>query len=244
VGGGRHRLRSVVAAVLAGPLFWLAQAQQMPVVDLTKAAPPGTVSAGVPGAAAGGIVGGERPVSASPTYHLPLELTIRRVRPPDWGARTALEPKSPDFTLELSVKNVGAQPFDLPIGRDQGKVQRPGHVRRRTLVYRIRPEIEKEKLLDLPLLGSVYGSDSAAELMIRIEPQQSVLVLLPVDAAALARIMPKGAAAAEVRVLCQESTLVDDRYFVEKISEKIESANTTKISLPARPGRSSVKPGD
>lgn len=230
----RSVLRVVVMTAATGLISWTYPTQQMVVVDLTKPAPPSARSMGVPGAAYGGIVGGEHPVFFPPRYKLPLELTIRGLGPPAPGARAAIEPKSPDFTLELVVKNVGGQPFDMPVGRDQAKVQRPGSKGRRTLVYRIRPENAKEKLVDLPLLGAVYGSESIPDSLLRIEPQQSVSVLLPVDAVAIARFMAKEANAAKVRIVCHEWALADDKYFIEKISDEVESQNTESVPIPRR----------
>ena len=233
VSAWRFGLGFLILTVATGLISW-ASPQQMPIVDLTKPTPPDAGSMGLPGAAYGGIVGGEHPVSFPPRYKLPRELTIRGLSPPAPGARAAVEPKSPDFTLELVVRNVSGQPFDLPVGRDQARVQGPGSKGRRTLLFQIRAENTKEKLVGLPLLGAVYGSESAPDFMLRIEPQQSVLVLLPVDVAAIARFMAKEANAAEVRIVCHEWALADDKYFIEKISDNVESRNTESVPIPRR----------
>ncbi len=231
----RHSgLRVGVLTLVAGLISWAEPAQQLPVVDLTKPAPPDAKSMGVPGVAAGGIVGGEHPISFPPRYRLPLELTIRSLGPPAPGARAAIEPKPPDFTIELVVKNVSRLRFDLPVGRNPAESHRPANKGRRAFVCRIRPENAKEKLVDLPLLGSGYGSESDPHSLVRIEPQQAVLVLLPVDAAAIARLMAEEATTANVRVLCHEWRLSDDKYFIEKTSEDVESKNIVAVPIPRR----------
>jgi len=231
--------RAVALTLLVGLVFWATPCQQLPVVDLTKPAPPDAGSMGVPGAAAGGIVGGDRPVSFPPRYDLNLELRIGRLFPPALGSRVAIEPKPPDFALELIVRNVGRAPFDLPIGRDQAKVQRPGNAERRTLSCRIRPESAENKIIDLPLAGLVFGSKSTPESLLRIEPQQSVLVLLPVDSAAIRGIVAKDATAADIRVVCKESMLSDDRFFVEKVSAQVVSQNA--VTVPFKPAGTTSK---
>ncbi len=227
----RLRAAILVLALASAPFSLRTRAQQVPVLDLTKPAPPNAGRMPIPGIAAGAIVGGERPVFFPPRYKLPLEITIRGVRPPAPGARAAIEPKPPDFALELLVKNIGDQPFDLPMGRDPAKAHRPGSKRRRTFLYLIRPENTAAKLIVLPLVGSADASESVPDTLLRIEPQHAVLVLLPIDLAAIARGLPKEATTTNVRVVCREATLADDKYVEEKISEDVESQNVVAIPI-------------
>lgn len=179
----------------------------------------------VPGFAAGGIAGKDD--RQPPRYRLPLEVHLC---PPQSVAWRSGEP----IALELLIRNVGKVPFDLPSSRTDLTVFQQGETGRRTFFFALRPPgAGLIGSLDQIIVASLRGSSSRPDARIRLLPGESIRVRVAADLPGSAERSPEGASRIDYVVVCWETTLDDDRYFIRahNISGEVISANWFSVEL-------------
>ncbi len=191
-----------------------------PTLDLTAKAPTSEQGIGrLPGAAGGGG-GSPTGTRGTPRYRLPLEIRILRSAITETG----------DFIIEVQLRNTGDIAFDLPASRDLTRVQRPGNKSQREFFFWVRPALNDQH--EVVLGGAATGgSTSVPGSYIRLEPGVPLGVLLPAAGNLITRSIPKGAKQAEIRVVCGEWTLADDRYFIQSEADELPSTNSISLNF-------------
>jgi hypothetical protein len=211
--------RLVFACVLTTANLLGAQIpRERPYIDLTT--PPSRLQQGlgVPGSTGGGV---GRTSLAPPKYHLPLQVQIARTSGRADG----------DFTVEVQFKNVGDIPFDFPIFRNISQVEQPGNKSRVVFFINIHPSLVKDPE-SLPIgSAATAGSTSVADSLMRLESGESVMVALRVDGRRARRAARSGEKQVDIRVVCQEWTLEDGRFFLRAESKDTVSSNSAAVIL-------------
>ena len=218
---------SLLATVLCWTLAYANFDKAEQVIDLTKKRPVNAKTMPMPGSSAGGIVGGERPIFEPPRYSLALEAKVRAIR------RDSLA-EGQKLVIELLLRNTGKEPFYLPVSQDSYGTHHPGNTGRRTFLFSVRFVGGNGQSLDEDGIAATSGAESRPDSLLRIEPQKSVLVLLPADSTQASRRLPADAKTMAVQIICKEWSLEDSRYFIKSISHEIQSSNAVQIELPSR----------
>jgi len=150
-------------------------------------------------------------------YELPLQIKIL-------GSKRSPGAERNNVALEVLLRNTGRVPFDLPVSRDFVRVHQVGNKGRRAFLFktRIMPSDGPHPIEDV--VGSTSSAESIADSLLRLNPGQSVLVLLPVNLTSLAKELPTRVRTdVGIQVVCNEYTLEDDRYYVKSRSEEVRS---------------------
>ena len=180
-------------------------------IDLTK--PPLTGQQGL------GVPGGSGGTFQAPRYKLPLRLEIIHLSAVGTG----------EFVLQVRLENTGTAPFDLPVSRNISDVQRTPSASRRVFSLAIRqvsPAHAKTWTVAV-----TAGSASMPHSLLPLQPGESAQVLIQVLSGRLKEAIPTDTRRFDVRVLCDEWTLDDDRFFVRAKSQEIASENAAKFRI-------------
>lgn len=189
------------------------------VLDLTKE-PPVSEPLGVPGMAVGGILG----LGGPSLYPLPLDVKIQSVRPLSLSVGQT-------FVVEVLLRNQGATPFYLPAARDHSMAHRMGNKNRRCFTFMLRflpPDQREESTNTMEL---TFGSETAPKSLLRLQPQESVLVRFEGNLSPVAQRISAGVRTLKIQADCSEYTLADDRFFIETRSVEVQSKNTIEITV-------------
>ena len=174
----------------------------------------------MPGSSIGGGPRGIYP----PPYKVPLQVRIRAVRP------SRISPAD-KFTVELLLHNIGEKPFYLPKFRDPWEVHVEGNKGRRSFLFLAKFFVPGKWEKEPTVVASTVAAETVPDSLLRLEPGQSVLVLLPGDLTPVAdRLSPK-LREISLQVVCKEWTLEDGRYYIKTRSHDLESENVFHISL-------------
>lgn len=187
-------------------------------IDLTTPGPPSQQGLGVPGNSGGGIMDGPLagPIGP-PRYELPLRAEI---------IRTSVS-KDNDFILELQLENTGQAAFNLPVSRNISDVQGTPAASRRQFYFAIWPvSLESREAWTVAVIA---GSASMHHSFLRLNPQESIRVLLRVESNRVKKAMPREAKQLDVRVVCSEWTLDDNRFFIHAKARDLASANIATL---------------
>jgi hypothetical protein len=180
-------------------------------IDLTTPEPANQQGLGVPGASGGTF--------ESPKYELPLRAEI---------IQTSVS-KAGDFILELQLENTGQGGFDLPISRNISDVQRTPGGSRREFFFQIRPVSSEGQPAEAVGFGVTAGSVAVPGSFMRLQPRESVRVLLRAESSRVRKAMPNESKQLEVRVVCGEWTLDDNRFFIRATAQDLISANAAAL---------------
>lgn len=178
---------------------------------------------GVPGVVFGGVLSKGAP-SYPPRYVLPLVAEVVRLSPSRVG-------RSETYVVEVRLQNAGRRAYYLPVMQEQTNAHKPGNKRRRTFDFAIRFLSPKEGQKLKAVVAVTFGSDSVPGSLQRLEPGESLHVLLPGHIAMLADELPINANEVDLQVVCRESTLEDGRYHIKALSEELVSANAARLTL-------------
>jgi len=219
------RLEVGTAVLLVSLITNLATGLEKPasrfVLDLTKPVPGETESMGVPGVVFGGVLSKGAP-SYPPRYALPLAAEVVRLSPSRVG-------RSETYVVEVRLQNTGRSAYYLPVMQEQTNTHKPGNKRRRTFDFAIRFLSPKEGQKSKAIVAVTFGSDSVPGSLHRLEPGESLHVLLPGHISMLADEI--NANEVDLQVVCRESTLEDGRYHIKALSEELVSANAARLTL-------------
>lgn len=224
---GRHWVRlPILLAIAIGTMFLGTETvcQDLPVLDLTKRPPADAKSLGVPGMAVGGVLGIGRLPLTPPRYPLPLAARIQAVHPSRVSA-------SGEFVIELVLRNAGETPFYLPQSRDSWTVHAEGNNEKRAFFFSVRFFVPGKWEAEASVVASTSGAATLPDSLLRLNPQQSVLVLLPVRLTSIRHRLSHKAHDLSLQVICKEWTFEDDRYYIKTHSHELESENVFRISL-------------
>jgi hypothetical protein len=240
---GISRILSILCAMvsalaLTAPSAWDQTATKLkfPVLDLTASPQPeeqGLLA--IPGAAPGGITG---QTTTRDRYHfkLPIELEILDISPGE----------GENFAVTVLLRNVGANAFDLPSSRNITKIEKPGNTLQRVFFIRVEPvPIPELARGENPIrevgAAATGGSTSVSGSFMRMDPGSAIQVILPVTGALLKHALERAKGKIEVRVVCNEWQLDDNRYFLNASSEEAVSKNVFgfvlrgNVPVPSRP---------
>ena len=200
------------------------EAQELPVLDLTKKRPVKGKPLPVPGASLEGIFRGGKTIIIPQPYRLPLETQIRTARPADADPRGT-------WIVELELRNTGDTPFYLPHSRDPWTVHAEGNKGKRAFHFSVRFFVPGKWETEASVVASTSGAATLPDSLLRLNPQQSVLVLLPVRLTSIRHRLSREAHDLSLQVICKEWTFEDDRYYIKTRSHDLESENFFRISL-------------
>lgn len=218
-GAGALLLLCIGGAVLT----FATPTEEIPVLDLTTKRE-GKPWLRAPGSMVSVISGGPKLVFHPPRYQLPLQAKIRRVKPSRMGAEEK-------FIIELELRNTGDTPFYLPQLRDRWKVHPQGNKGRRTFLFSIKFFQAGQWEEQSALVASTDGAETVPESLLRLDPQRAVLILLRGDLGPIQHRLSSELREVSLRVVCKEWTLEDERYFIQKRSENLESANDVSVTI-------------
>jgi hypothetical protein len=151
-----------------------------------------------------------------------VELTIKSVVPVAF--KVGEKP-----VIEVWLRNIGSTPFYLPASQNAREVRKPGNRNRRTFLFGVEfvsANVQKEALVE-----TTHGSDSMEESLIRLEPQQAALVRFYVNWSPISEWPQQGIKEVDIKAICSEWILEDDRYFIKDQSERIQSLNSVQIPI-------------
>jgi hypothetical protein len=131
-----------------------------------------------------------------------------------------------DVTVEILLKNISDSSLDIPISRDVSRVEQTASKSRSLFFLRVAPVYDQKLGSDSIGSGETAGSLSIQGSLMRLEPGASLRVLIPVTATSLKRSLPKKGDRVEIRIICEQWHLDDQRYFVDRTSDKVLSVNT------------------
>lgn len=207
-------------AIFHPSAFRIQTPQKSTTLDLTAKPPTGERGyPGIPGAEMGGF-SGPGPGRATSTYSLPLQVQILN----------SLVDSERNFVIEVAVRNVGDTVFELPSSRNLTKIEAPGNKSQRLFFFMLRPSGRNQTdqlLRSIP----VGGSSSVPGSFKRLGPGETLRVLLPVSGEEVRRAFKDGIKELDVRIVCSEWQLEDDRYFIRGRSADLASSNTIKFVL-------------
>jgi len=164
-------------------------------------------------------------VSGPSSYALPLQLEVLSI---------TSDPTQP-LEVEVLFRNIGDQPFDLPISVDgRREAILPGQLDRRMfscMIELLPPDERSRKLIGVQTVGSATYVDS----LFRLEASDEVRIRFRVDTRRpLAELRERGVDEVDVRVICDEHTLEDSRYAAEAISDELASSEVFQMSTEFR----------
>jgi hypothetical protein len=200
------------ALTLLNPLV-AQKTSQLPYLDLTTPAPADQRGLGLPGASAGNF--------QPPRYELPLRAEI---------IHTSVS-KDGDFILEVQLENIGEGAFDFPISRNISDVQRTPGRGRREFHCDIRPVSSESHPIEAVGSAVTAGSVTTPRSLMRLEPRETVRVLLRAEANRVKKAMPSEETQLDVRVVCGEWTLDDNRFFIRTTAQELTSANAAALGF-------------
>ena len=175
---------------------------------------------GIPGQAWYG--GGDPKVPDESRYQLPLEVRVQHLSANEQG----------DFILEILLRNAGGAPFDLPSQLNLTKVEQAGNKARHIFFFRVQSAMKDSRDAETVGFAATGGSKSLPDSFRRLDPGQVVRVLVSVSADNVARIFEQSKQPlVEVRVICNEWQLEDDRYFIRASSDEATSKTVIKFAL-------------
>lgn len=202
----------------ASPLALMCFAEPMRVIDLTKPAPPNRQSARVPGGRGGSV--------PEPKFDLPLAIKVE----------SAIV--EGDYVyFEVTVRNIGREPYALPIGRDSGVVHKDGNRDRRTFLCLLvlRPEMPSR---DWKVIGSTVSSSSVPNSYVVLKSQGAVSIkmrtlrksFIPSDG-----VLDEGThrlhEGKHVQVNCKEWKIDDNAFMITRESNPVGS-NSIAVTRP------------
>ena len=148
-------------------------------------------------------------------YALPLSVQIVSIE----EFRSAEEPW---IHIDLTLRNIGQQPYWIPISADQSRsAVLPGNLDRRQLLLSIKVE-NRHALGDQTIRSLVLdGSTTAASSLLRLAPAESLLLRFAVP---LSGIAPWGATESFVlQAIVGEQQIANDQFFIWDYSQEIVS---------------------
>jgi hypothetical protein len=216
-----RRVLFIVAAFgLTALLAEGSQAPSIPVVDWTEPAPPPKGAFSVPGDEVGGSPG----LKPDAKYPLPLQLTVRSVRRAFIGGTEKLR-------VEVVLRNIGADPYLLPIARNDATVHAAGNRGRRSWSVAVRLYDASGEVQELPG-ETAWGSTSIVGSLLRISPAHEVVLRFY---AAAPSFNGTGATASSrsyaLAAVCNEWASRDDEYRVLARSDTVESSNRLIVMM-------------
>ena len=81
------------------------------------------------------------------------------------------------------------------------------------------------------VVGVTVGSHAVPHSLVRLEPQQSIRVLLRVESRWVKSSLPKDGQKLRVEVICGESALKNDSFFTESTAKDVISGNTAELGF-------------
>jgi hypothetical protein len=153
-------------------------------------------------------------------YKLPLELNVNRSWITDQG----------EVRIEVSVRNIGGVPLELPASRNLTQIEKPGNNAQHLFWIMVHPEADKSSRN----IGGVAvgGSTSVPGSLIKLAPGESLRVLIQVSHAEIETAFNGSQRKQlEARVVCQEWRLEEDRYSIAASSEDVASGNVVQFVL-------------
>lgn len=217
-----HVRKILFTVAVLGPMLLAGQREEagIPVLDWTGPPPPPKGTFGFPGDEGGGAPG----LKPDPRYPLPLELTVRSVLPASIAPGRKL-------VIELLVRNIGSDPYWLPVARNDGTVHAAGNKGRRSCSVTVRfyaagggppQEVSGE---------TAWGSASAPASLFRLPPGQAVILRFDVTPEFTGTGTSSRPSQYNVTAACSEWTSRDDEYRIQGRSETIEAKNRLPITV-------------
>lgn len=163
------------------------------------------------------------------TYGIPLEIQYVRV-----VSEASRETSPPAVAIELGLRNSGQEVFLLPIARGAKKVHAEGNRGRRTFLIGIRLFKDDVDLKFETVVASTFGASNRPGSLLEIKPGGSVRILFAIPTQDLRTPIPHDTRHLEVRVVCKEWTLEDDRNHIKAWSRPVESTSVTLLVLPTQ----------
>ncbi len=120
-----------------------------------------------------------------------------------------------DAILEILLANVDDSSVEMPISRDVSRVEETPGESRSLFVLRAVPVYEGQLGSDSIGFGETAGSPNIEGSLMRLEPGKSIRVLIRLSAASLKRSLPKNRDRVEVRIVCAQWRLDNQRFFIE-----------------------------
>jgi len=136
-----------------------------------------------------------------------------------------------NITVEILLKNMSDSGLDIPISRDISRVEQTASKSRSLFFLRAVPVYDGKLGDDSIGSGETAGSLSIQDSLMRLEPGDSLRVLIPVTATSLKRALPKNGDRVEIRITCEQWHLDDQRYFIDSTSDKVLSVNTNILGF-------------
>jgi len=136
-----------------------------------------------------------------------------------------------NITVEIVLKNISDSGLDIPISRDISRVEQTAGKSRSLFFLRAVPVHDQKLGSDSIGFGETAGSLSIQDSLMRLEPGGSLRVLIPLTATNLKRALPENSDRAEIRIICEQWHLDDQRYFIDSTSDKVLSVNTKVLGF-------------
>jgi hypothetical protein len=216
-----------IVATLSSAIFAQTRDSGTLMLDLTQPVPREEQLTGFPGASVGGIGGVGR---IPPYYTLPLAVDLRSI------SAQAIKGRE-KFHVEVLLKNTSNSSLFLPASQLHASILKQGNRGRRTMLFSLVLEDSQEGRNLSFIVGLSDGSETVPGSFLRLEPGQTVRVLLAsglnsVDEQdTLSQWVKDGVKEVKVRAQVKEWTYEDRRYFIENRSAPVTSNNTVMLEI-------------
>jgi len=187
------------------------------VLDLTAKVPVSRQGySGLPGGVGGSWV--------PQPYRLPLDARI---------AHSSVNTEG-NFIVEVVLRNTGNVPFDLPASQEVAKIQQLVNASKRIFFIRLLPIGDERQQQDSVGFAQTAGSPSAPGSFLRLQPGDAVRVLVAANANLVRQSLAKMTDNVEIKAICGEWNLANDRYFVQASAQDLSSSNTALLGFRDR----------
>src|SRR6266478_1858305 len=136
-----------------------------------------------------------------------------------------------NITVEILLKNISDSSLDIPISRDINRVEQTASKSRSLFFLRAVPVYDQKLGSDSIGSGQTAGSLIIQNSLMHLEPGDSLRALIPITATSLKRALPKNGDRVEIRIICEQWHLDDQRYFIDSTSDKVLSVNTNILGF-------------
>jgi hypothetical protein len=126
-----------------------------------------------------------------------------------------------------TVLETGNATINFPTSTD---IESPGNKLQTALFFYLQPE-KTEKQSGVFGSAAVAGSLSVSHSFVSLKPNSKMRVLLPASTQLIQSVLDPAKKSVELRIVCSEWRLDDNRYLLRATSQKLESVNTIKFSL-------------
>lgn len=137
--------------------------------------------------------------------------------------------RSGDFILQVRLQNAGAVPLELPLSRNVSDVERTFGTFRRELTFAVGPVSSDGRAPEF--VAVMTGSHAVPHSLLRLDPEQSIRVLLRVDSRWVKDSLPRGEGEIRVKVTCGEWALANNRFFLESTAKDVLSGNAAVLGF-------------